>query len=95
MDKKKTIQYQNYRFVAVIKAAQEGGFYAYCPTLPGCVSQGETYEETTANIKEAIEGYVETLIAHGDPIPEEAVEESYILDIPVKINITGNKPLFV
>jgi len=37
------------------------GFYAYCPELKGCQSQGETFEETMENIKEAIELYIETL----------------------------------
>jgi predicted RNase H-like HicB family nuclease len=37
--------------------------------LPGCVSQGETREEALAMIREAIELYLESLDAHGDPIP--------------------------
>ncbi|MBM4402578.1 MAG: type II toxin-antitoxin system HicB family antitoxin, partial [Candidatus Cloacimonetes bacterium] len=44
---------RNIRFLAVIKPAEEGGFYAYCPLLPGCASQGETYAETVANIQDA------------------------------------------
>jgi len=37
--------------------------------LPGCVSQGETREEALAMIREAIEGYLESLEARGDPVP--------------------------
>lgn len=37
------------------------GFYAYCPELPGCQSQGDTFEEIMANIREAAELYLETL----------------------------------
>lgn len=37
------------------------GFYAYCPELPGCQTQGDTFEEVMANIKEAAELYLETL----------------------------------
>ncbi len=37
------------------------GYYAYCPDLPGCQSQGETFEEAMKNIKEAMELYLETL----------------------------------
>ena len=37
------------------------GFYAYCPALPGCQSQGDTFEEIMANIREAAELYLETL----------------------------------
>ena len=37
------------------------GYYAYCPELPGCQTQGDTFEEVMANIKEAAELYMETL----------------------------------
>jgi len=40
----------------VIHEAEEGGFWAEVPAIPGCVSQGETMEELIQNIKEAIEG---------------------------------------
>lgn len=43
----------------VIHAAEEGGFWAEVPGLPGCVSQGETIAETLANVKEAAEGWIE------------------------------------
>ena len=51
--------------------APEGGFVASVPALPGCHTQGETLEETERNIKEAIALYLESLAAHGEPIPEE------------------------
>jgi predicted RNase H-like HicB family nuclease len=47
----------------------EGGFWAEVPALPGCNSQGETYEQTIVNIKQAIEGYLRMLIKLGQPIP--------------------------
>jgi len=37
------------------------GYYAYCPDLPGCQTQGKTFEEAMKNIREAIELYLETL----------------------------------
>lgn len=37
------------------------GYYAYCPDLPGCQSQGDSFEEAMVNIKEAMELYMETL----------------------------------
>jgi predicted RNase H-like HicB family nuclease len=45
----------------VVVEKDDHGFYAYCPDLPGCQSQGETFEEAMTNIKEAIELYIETL----------------------------------
>jgi predicted RNase H-like HicB family nuclease len=43
----------------VIHLAEEGGFWAEIPALAGCVSEGETLEETLLNIKEAAEGWLE------------------------------------
>jgi len=49
------------------------------PVLPGCISEGDTKKEALANIKEAIELYIESLQADGEPIPtEEAVEETVV-----------------
>ena len=44
---------------AIIHEAEEGGYWAEIPALPGCVSQGDTFEETVANIREAAEGWLE------------------------------------
>jgi len=41
----------------LIHTAEEGGFWAEVPALPGCVSQGETVEEVRSNVREAIEGW--------------------------------------
>ena len=43
----------------ILEASEEGGFTVYVPSLPGCISEGETEEEALANIKEAIELYLE------------------------------------
>jgi len=43
----------------ILEKQEEGGYTAYIPSLPGCVSQGETKEEALKNIKEAIELYLE------------------------------------
>lgn len=43
----------------VLEASEEGGFTVYVPSLPGCISEGDTEEEALANIKEAIELYIE------------------------------------
>jgi predicted RNase H-like HicB family nuclease len=51
----------DYYYKIVIEPQEEGGYTAYVPKLPGCVSEGETYDETMTNIKEAIELYLETL----------------------------------
>ena len=43
----------------VVHPAEEGGFWAEIPALPGCVSEGETFSETLANIREAAEGWLQ------------------------------------
>jgi predicted RNase H-like HicB family nuclease len=47
------------KLTVVLEAQEEGGYTAYIPSLPGCISQGETKEEALKNIKEAIELYLE------------------------------------
>ena len=48
---------------SIVIEKDEYGYYAYCPELEGCQTQGDTFEETLANIKEAVELYLETLSA--------------------------------
>jgi antitoxin HicB len=50
---------------------EEGGYAVTVPTFPGCVTQGETLEEAIAMAKDAIHLYIETLIADGEPVPQE------------------------
>jgi len=45
----------------VLEASEEGGFTVYVPSLPGCISEGQTEEEALANIKEAVELYLEPI----------------------------------
>jgi len=51
----------------------DGGYPFFVPTLPGCASQGESAKEAMANIREAIEVYLESLRERGIPLPQ--VEE--------------------
>jgi antitoxin HicB len=50
---------------------KEGGYTVTVPSLPGCISEGETIDEALRNIQEAIEGYLLTLVAHGRKLPLE------------------------
>ncbi len=63
------------KFRIHIEQDEDGMFVATCPSLPGCVSQGPTRDEAMKNIQEAIEGYVESLEKHGDPVPPPITEE--------------------
>lgn len=62
----------------VLENSDEGGFTVYVPSLPGCISEGDTEEEALANIKEAIELYLEPVedeltITEGRLVKEVAV----------------------
>ena len=52
-----------------IEKDEDGFFVAECPSLPGCISQGQTRSEAVVNIQDAIKGYIESLKKHDEPIP--------------------------
>jgi predicted RNase H-like HicB family nuclease len=59
----------------VVYKAEEGGYWAEVPGLPGCFSQGETLEETENNIREAIEGYLLAVNSEFEPTVDAEVYE--------------------
>jgi len=48
---------------------EAGGYIVECPDIPGCLTEGDTVEEALANIREAAEGCIASMIEHGDPLP--------------------------
>ena len=54
---------------AMLHQGENGYWVAECPSLPGCISQGETRQQAIYNIREAIEGYVVALEEDGLPVP--------------------------
>jgi predicted RNase H-like HicB family nuclease len=63
------------KFRVLLQQDEDGVFVAVVPSLPGCISQGDTRAAALANIREAIEGYLDSLRAHGEPIPPPIGEE--------------------
>ena len=63
------------RFLVTLTPGEDGQIVVECPSLPGCISQGETRAEALANIHEAIQGYIASLRKHGEPLPSSDVEE--------------------
>ncbi len=63
------------KYRVVIVQDEDGMFVVECPSLPGCVSQGRTRAEALANIADAIQGYLESLTKHGEPVPPAITEE--------------------
>jgi len=60
----------------------EGGYTASVPSLPGCITYGKTIDEAILMAKEAIELYIESLVAHNEPVPDESNMLEYALTIP-------------
>jgi predicted RNase H-like HicB family nuclease len=63
---------------AIIHPAEEGGYWAEVPALPGCITEGDSMDEVMANLKDAIEGWLEvansrSVIAAIDRVVEIAV----------------------
>lgn len=48
----------------IVHEAEEGGFWAEVPSIPGCATQGETFEELLANLYEAVEGCLSVDVSH-------------------------------
>ena len=63
------------KYRVLIEQDEDGVYVAEVPSLPGCISQGETREEALENIREAIAVYLESLEAHNEPVPPPITEE--------------------
>lgn len=59
---------KGYNFPIIIESDKEG-YFAFCPKLQGCYSQGDTYEEAVKNIKDAVKLHIEDLIESKESLP--------------------------
>jgi len=62
---------RQYAYTAEIEPAKEGGYVVSFPALPGCVTQGETYDQAIANAHECLQGFIEAMAKVGRPLPRE------------------------
>lgn len=60
---------RSYRFSVVIERDKDG-YFAFCPELQGCYSQGDTYEEALENIRDAVHLHLEDRLESGEEIPQ-------------------------
>jgi len=70
--RKKTRAAKKYRFPVIIEK-DEDGYFAICPSLQGCYTQGDTLDEIMANIEDAIQLHVESRLEHGEDVPEHDI----------------------
>lgn len=68
----------------IIIEKDNDGFYATCPSLEGCLTSGNTYEEALSNIKDAIELYVKDCLEDGEPVVINEVVSLSFINLPIK-----------
>lgn len=73
---------KTYRFPFVIEK-DEDGFFVECPVLKGCYTQGDTREEAVANIKEAIECYLEDMQENDEEIPTPETSDLPTVEVTI------------
>ncbi len=72
------------KYTVIIEKGRESGYVANVPALRGCVSQGATKQEALANVKEAIEAYLEALMEDGLPAPTEVGRETVEVQVTAR-----------
>lgn len=70
---------------SVVMERDKDGYFAYCPELQGCYTQGDNYDEALSNIKEAIKLHIESRMAHNEEIPQHANEDFLISRVAVAV----------
>ena len=67
----KMIATNAHTYTVVFEPAEEGGYTVTVPALPGCITEGDTFEEAEAHAREAILGFIEALQKAGEEVPVE------------------------
>jgi predicted RNase H-like HicB family nuclease len=71
-----------YKFSAIIEKDMDG-YFALCPELQGCYTQGQTYEEVLENIRDAIRLHIEDRIENGEEIPQAESVSLTMMEVAV------------
>jgi len=69
--------------VSIVVEKDKNGYYAYCPELQGCYSQGGTYEEAVENIRDAIKLHIEDRLEEGEEIPQSEITSIANIEVAV------------
>ncbi len=80
---------RTYTYTVIITPDPEspGWWNAEVPALPGCLSCGQSFEETLSKIQEAMSGYIEVMLEHGETLPEDVTS----VRVPVKVAAQGER----
>jgi len=82
--KKESLKKKIYQYTAFFEVDENGGYTTTIPSLPGCVSEGETFEDALKNIKEAASLYLEVAKERKEIIPKD---EKEIIVAPVSVRV--------
>lgn len=77
----RTDQVRSYR--VLLREEPEGGYTVSVPALPGCITYGENIADAIAMAREAIDLYIESLLAHGEEVPSEENTLEYTITVPI------------
>ena len=73
--------FKNRTYRIVLRKEAEGTYTAFVPSLPGCITWGDSVEHALEMAKEAIEGYIAVLIEEGEPVPDDNDTLEYSLQL--------------
>lgn len=82
---KTPIEVGEYSFTIVVEPNDPDGYLVTCPALPGLVTEGDTLDEAYEMAHDAIQVYLESLIANGEPVPQDKIT------MPVRVKIENDK----
>lgn len=69
------------KYRIILHPAPEGGYTVTVPSLPGCITEGDTFEEAVAMAKDAIEGFIEDMKENNEPIPDDSNNLEYSIHL--------------
>ncbi|HFE38935.1 MAG TPA: type II toxin-antitoxin system HicB family antitoxin [Gammaproteobacteria bacterium] len=78
-----------YQVPVLVEPLEEGGYYAECPSLPGCHVEGANYWEALENLEDVVRIHIEGRLEFGDPLPTDVIpmqeSEHFKLQLPVMV----------
>ena len=85
MQKHTPVHVGDYSFTILVEPNDPDGYLVTCPALPGLVTQGDTLDEAYEMAQDAIQVYLESLVAEGKPIPQDKIT------MPVRVTLSNDK----
>jgi predicted RNase H-like HicB family nuclease len=76
---------KQYTYKILLNREPEGGYTVTVPSLPGCITYGESVDEAISMAKEAIGLYIESLVEHNEPVPDESNTLEYTLTLDAAV----------